>query len=269
MRGLFMFIDDLIEKNLHLLKFNIKDAIVFKIDEQSRDFTANHDPIHKINSKLPYDNMVLLLNDKLFWFLQGEGDGLVNIHAIEIYKEFAHAVIIDSQPIFITYLPFTKLNDAELAPLNTFRTWTSLPEKHHLFGKVKAVLDEERMKLFVHDALFPLRQFTDILSCKNIKSHLICPDDAIQQKRKKKGKLPLVSFYTLLIRPLTTKGRIEMERQWSNRVHLCRGHKRTYKNTAPLFGKHIGSFWIPPHARGSKYKGLIVKDYKLNPREDS
>jgi hypothetical protein len=51
---------------------------------------------------------------------------------------------------------------------------------------------------------------------------------------------------------------------WTNRVHLCRGHFATYTDQAPLFGKYVGRFWIPPHARGDRARGIVIKDYEVH-----
>ena len=34
------------------------------------------------------------------------------------------------------------------------------------------------------------------------------------------------------------------------RLHQVRGHFSTYTDAAPLFGRAVGTFWIPPHMRG-------------------
>ena len=39
---------------------------------------------------------------------------------------------------------------------------------------------------------------------------------------------------------------------------------REYTADAPLFGRLIGRFWIPPHVRGDKNKGIIIKDYEID-----
>ena len=46
-------------------------------------------------------------------------------------------------------------------------------------------------------------------------------------------------------------------------LHTCRGHFRTYTEEAPLFGRVVGTFWVPAHMRGYKRYGEIVKDYKV------
>jgi len=45
--------------------------------------------------------------------------------------------------------------------------------------------------------------------------------------------------------------------------HLVRGHFATYSEERRLFGKHVGTFFIPAHVRGSAEAGAVVKDYAL------
>lgn len=47
------------------------------------------------------------------------------------------------------------------------------------------------------------------------------------------------------------------------RLHLQRGHMKTYGPERPLFGKYAGRFWWAPHARGNKERGVVLKDYEV------
>ena len=55
----------------------------------------------------------------------------------------------------------------------------------------------------------------------------------------------------------------EIKHLWSNPLHSCRGHFRTYTPEHGLFGKVAGTFWIPPHMRGNADHGVVVKDYEV------
>lgn len=46
-------------------------------------------------------------------------------------------------------------------------------------------------------------------------------------------------------------------------LHICRGHFAEYGPEAPLFGKHVGQFWVPQHVRGTEKAGRVVKDYEV------
>lgn len=49
-----------------------------------------------------------------------------------------------------------------------------------------------------------------------------------------------------------------------NALHLCRGHFVRYDASAPLFGKHVGTFWKDPHWRGSLNVGIALHDYSVH-----
>jgi hypothetical protein len=75
-----------------------------------------------------------------------------------------------------------------------------------------------------------------------------------------------VTYKVLELEARESRGGGEAKGLWTNRVHLCRGHFATYSPEAPLFGKYVGRFWIPPHARGDRSRGMIEKDYKIAQR---
>jgi hypothetical protein len=47
------------------------------------------------------------------------------------------------------------------------------------------------------------------------------------------------------------------------RLHIVRGHFKTYTEEAPLFGRTVGIIWVPCHARGNAALGIVEKDYSL------
>lgn len=101
------------------------------------------------------------------------------------------------------------------------------------------------------------------LSCRNITTKTNQDFNKLNKKRKKAGKLPIFSYKTLLIKP-TSKKKISIQNHlWNNRIHLARGHFKTYTEEAPLFGKIKGRFWWQPHVRGQNRDGVVMKDYKV------
>ena len=79
---------------------------------------------------------------------------------------------------------------------------------------------------------------------------------------------PVRKFYTLAIKP----GRRAVgdedagggHRHADRSLHLCRGHFAHYTEARPLFGKHVGSFWVPAHVRGTPDVGVVGKDYRVD-----
>jgi hypothetical protein len=110
-----------------------------------------------------------------------------------------------------------------------------------------------------------LNQFVKIINCKNVRIKKFQHAGAIQKKREYNGKLPLISYHVIEVKSTFGSSSTTAQGLWSNRVHLCRGHMREYTAEAPLFGnpKLVGRFWCPPHARGNKRQGIVIKDYEL------
>ena len=48
-------------------------------------------------------------------------------------------------------------------------------------------------------------------------------------------------------------------------LHFVRGHFKTYTPEKPLFGKYVGTVWVPDTMRGNKEAGTVNKDYKVIP----
>ncbi len=102
------------------------------------------------------------------------------------------------------------------------------------------------------------------LNCKNIETETNEPPEKLNKKRKKKGKQPLFSYKTLAIKPTSKKQKAQAAQGlWNNRIHLARGHFKTYTGNNPLFGKITGRFWWQPHVRGQNRDGVVMKDYEL------
>lgn len=105
-------------------------------------------------------------------------------------------------------------------------------------------------------------QFCELLNCKNIGFESHSPPKNLNKKRIKAGKMPLFSYKTLVIKPVGKKQEAQAAQGlWDNRVHLCRGHFKTYTEKNPLFGRITGRFWWQPAVRGNKEKGVVMKDY--------
>jgi len=100
------------------------------------------------------------------------------------------------------------------------------------------------------------------LNCKNIGTKTINAPEKLNKKRKKAGKKPIYSYKTLIIKPTLKNEKSIPKHLWENRIHLARGHFKTYTKDNPLFGKHTGMYWWQPQVRGNK-KGIIHKDYKI------
>jgi hypothetical protein len=130
--------------------------------------------------------------------------------------------------------------------------------------QIEVADDEDERRSIWYLAARPnriLNRFLEFLTCTNIRVQDVVPTSKEQRERKRCGLRPLVSYKTLELQQRSAGARGEERGSWTNRVHLCRGHFAVYTDAAPLFGKYVGKFWIPPHARGDRAKGMVVKDY--------
>lgn len=104
-------------------------------------------------------------------------------------------------------------------------------------------------------------------NCSNVK--LEDHTDELQPSRKimRRLKLPEVKRYTLNIAGHTARPSRDYHEGPSGVIpfHLCRGHFATYTAERPMFGnpKLVGRYWHPPHTKGKKERGEIVKDYAI------
>lgn len=135
-------------------------------------------------------------------------------------------------------------------------------------GEQFKITEEEKL----HDvegafSMMILNFFLMLLHCKNIQAVDQNPSNLINSQRRQQHKVPLFTYKTLHIIPFgSSKNKKDYIKHGDhNRVHMCRGHYRRYTEEAPLFGKHIGMYWIPDHARGKNKSGIIVKDYEIHP----
>lgn len=99
--------------------------------------------------------------------------------------------------------------------------------------------------------------------CKNVAISDVYPTRQERRTAERSG-LPAVIYRTLAIDPNRTQTiapHHDPQGKRETRLHICRGHFATYRDDAPLFGKYVGTFWIPAHVRGSSDVGEVKKDY--------
>ncbi|WP_321392223.1 hypothetical protein [uncultured Desulfuromusa sp.] len=110
-----------------------------------------------------------------------------------------------------------------------------------------------------------------LINCLNITTEENPPPEKLNKKRKKNKKQEMFSYKTLrLVLPQKEKicDSIGSDSNFDNRLHLCRGHFKTYSENNPLFGKYSGRYYWHPQIRGNKEKGLVTKDYVASPQKN-
>lgn len=116
------------------------------------------------------------------------------------------------------------------------------------------------------DFLDSLLLSVSFMHCKNVVLSPVEPPRKSSLKHERKHGSPLSRYHILEIEPmktvLKTEGRVE-EVGLKRALHIARGHFRTYSEEKPLFGKFAGTVWIAQHARGSRDRGEVAKDYAI------
>lgn len=153
-------------------------------------------------------------------------------------------------------------------------TWLifCVDRKSNIFGVLEAGASVFRNKGWLgalHVAEMPTIDccslaFFTLLGCKNIQTRDVFPAEALQRKRRKLKKRPLVTHKILeLILPGTKKNHESGEvTNPGVPLHLCRGHFKCYTKEKPLLGRFTGTYWWSPHVRGDKKYGEVHKTYK-------
>jgi hypothetical protein len=107
------------------------------------------------------------------------------------------------------------------------------------------------------------------LHCKNVelveRTQVFHTDTRQNGARlKKKSKLAKVRYHMLTVEPvrkvLATEGNIDKVGM-DKALHICRGHFKDYREHG-LFGRYKGIYWWNQQLRGSKERGVMIKDYK-------
>lgn len=104
-------------------------------------------------------------------------------------------------------------------------------------------------------------------NCANVKLEDVTDDLQPEPKIRRRLKIPEVKRYTLNICGHSSKPSRDYNQgpQGVMPFHLCRGHFATYTAERPMFGnpKLVGRFWHPPHMKGKKENGEVIKDYAI------
>lgn len=103
-------------------------------------------------------------------------------------------------------------------------------------------------------------------NCKNVAKRDATDELGPSPKWVKRQKAPTIRYHVLEIDPSKTRSASPVNPEADGpkkSLHICRGHFVTYTAEKPLFGKYVGTFWVPAHVRGSKEYGVVEKDYSI------
>lgn len=135
----------------------------------------------------------------------------------------------------------------------------SMPDKFEMPS------EEQIMTTCMSQAVVALLSLS-FMNCKNITVETERDiSDALNKKRARIGRPPLVRMHTLVIDGMK---KLFHELTGSHHFtkaayHLCRGHFKDFSHGAGLFGRYKGRYWWGSQARGSKEAGEVIKDYTV------
>lgn len=105
-----------------------------------------------------------------------------------------------------------------------------------------------------------------LMNCKNVgmDRHARGVAKPRSSSRKLRRATPKLDFHTIsLPGEIHSGGGLKGPSVGEVAKHKVRGHFATYTEDAPLFGKHVGTYWKPWHIRGNAAHGITVTDYKV------
>jgi hypothetical protein len=161
-------------------------------------------------------------------------------------------------------------------PIGPVLVWRGdLNERGELLYAVHAVTKggekDEDNYLRHHLAFFPMLRALCYLNCRNVEQEIHEPPAKLVKANLKRRGTPLISYRTLVIRPMTAGGGGSRtggaDGTTMRRHHIVRGHFRDYRENG-LFGKYKDIYWFDSHVKGDREQGVADKDYAVEPMED-
>ena len=114
-------------------------------------------------------------------------------------------------------------------------------------------------------AVIPVEWCVALLACKNVATVSRAVSRS-ERRRKDLEAVPFLVYKTLRIGHRLASANSQPfppGESGSIREHMVRGHFAHYLEGRPLFGKHVGRFWISPHLRGDRSSGVLAKKYQI------
>lgn len=113
----------------------------------------------------------------------------------------------------------------------------------------------------------PLLTLT-FLNCRNVELARHEPPEKLSRAHQKRHGTPLTRYRTVVVHPMRRKGRSGngTGNRHGTGLHRVRGHFKTHGPEAPLFGKHVGTWFWEDQAVGDLEQGRVVSDYRVQVR---
>jgi len=214
----------------------------------------------------PYASTLLQINDdptatpRLFWFLTRKNYNDDNLNAfsfIDLNNHMKGHINVQTNEFYLydSIYRIDYYQDKNNHIIDFMNTFLKKPN-----GEIRTYRVEEKAVYFLF--MYMGLKILSIVNCINVNTTLNKPSKELQKSRMRKNKLPLFSYYTLNIK-LSKKQSFNCDSdicQYTNRIHLCRGHFKKRKT---------GVFWWQAHIRGHNREGIVMKDYNVKARQNA
>ncbi|GGL51540.1 hypothetical protein [Planomonospora parontospora] len=120
-------------------------------------------------------------------------------------------------------------------------------------------------------AMATLAMTFGLMHSKNVDVVVQVPAEKLSRAHQRRRGVPLTRYSVLDIHPVTKAlerdGKVGTDGLGAA-LHICRGHFKTYRPEAPLFGKLSGQYWWNEHQRGKAEHGEVHSSYRVHPAAD-
>lgn len=124
-------------------------------------------------------------------------------------------------------------------------------------------LDDEVIVAGTWHLCYPAMYCISLMNCKNVATTTATQVSRSSNKAVRKRE-PKITYHTIVLpQKVRGGGGHGGGTHATPALHKVRGHFKHYSADAPLFGKHVGTYWWPWQVRGSKDSGISVADYSL------
>lgn len=123
------------------------------------------------------------------------------------------------------------------------------PNRDHMVRAAEA-------QAFMRATSVCVAQALEVLNCVNVATEVVDAPSKVNEKRARKGVVPIYSYKVLVLRRGNHHGALGVGSHESPRVHLRRGHIKRRKT---------GNFWWQPCVVvGRNPRGIVMKDYRAD-----
>lgn len=141
-----------------------------------------------------------------------------------------------------------------------------MPEIRHLSDPRVPAGDYDSYAHGLALELWPALLAIGWLNCRNVSTLVARAPRSLRQKRIRKGRPVGLDYRRILLDDATASSLSSNTYNESDpkRLHIVRGHMRTYTADRPAFGTYVGNMWIHQHMRGDAGLGRVNHEYHVS-----